>query len=222
MIAEVLRRIGAPGRFFVEFGIETGVEGNCVQLAADGWSGVFIEADPPAFAGLEERYSSNGRVRTVHAQVLPENVEQLFNEHGVPSEPDVLSIDVDGNDFWIWRALVTFRPRLLVIEYNAGLGLERALVQPYSPEFRWDGSDFFGASLGAMRTLGAEKGYVNVHNDSAGVNAFFVRSDLAGVLPPEDRVPTPRPTYGPNGEGHPRDPLGRRYLDLRDIGPAAD
>lgn len=222
MIAEVLRRIGAPGRFFVEFGIETGVEGNCVQLAAEGWSGLFIEGDPDAFAGLQERYSGNGRVKTVHARVLPENVEQIFDEHGVPREPDVLSIDVDGNDFWIWRALVSFRPRLLVIEYNAGLGSERRLVQPYSPDFRWDGTDFFGASLAALRALGDEKGYANVHNESAGVNAFFVRSDLAGRLPPTDRVPTPRPSYGPTGDGHPRDRLGRAYVDLREAGLAGD
>lgn len=218
MVAEVLRRIGAPGRFFVEFGIETGVEGNCVQLASEGWDGLFIESDADAFGALRKRYSQKERVRTVHSQVLPDNVERIFAEHGVPPEPDVLSIDVDGNDFWIWRALDRFRPRLLIIEYNAGLDPEALLVQPYSPDFRWDGTDFFGASIGALRALGEQKGYTNVYNESAGVNAFFVRSDLAGPLSVTEPVPTRRPSYGPTGEGHPRDPLARRYVDLRDAG----
>ena len=213
MIAEVLRRIEAPGHFFVEFGVETGVEGNCVRLAAEGWSGLFIEADDTAFAGLQQRYAANTQVTTAHARVLPETVELIFHEHGVPAEPDVLSIDVDGNDFWIWQALASFRPRLLIIEYNASLGPDRVLAQPYLPDFRWDGSDFFGASIAALRALGAEKGYVNVHNESVGVNAFFVRSDLAGDLTPAEPVPTPRPSYGPTGEGHPPDPLKRPYVN---------
>ena len=79
----------------------------------------------------------------------PENVDALLARRTAPSpEPDVLSIDVDGIDYWIWRALEAARPRVVVIEYNAHLGPDAELVQPLSPRIAWDGSDYFGASLG--------------------------------------------------------------------------
>ena len=70
-----------------------------------GWRGAYLEADAAAFAALERRFAANPRVRTVHAAVEPDTVEALFTVAGVPEEPDVVSIDVDGNDYWIWRAL---------------------------------------------------------------------------------------------------------------------
>ena len=93
------------------------------------------------------------------------------------------SIDVDGIDLGIWRALSIARPRLVVIEYNAALDPAAALVQPLEPPREWDGTDFFGASLGALRRVGREKGYRLVHTDVTGVNAFFVREDLAAPFP---------------------------------------
>jgi hypothetical protein len=102
VIAELVRRTGAPGRFFVEFGIGSGGEGNCVFLAdVLGWSGLFMEPDPDAHAALTRKFEGHPGVATLHATVTPENVEELFERAGVPAEPDVLSIDVDGNDYWI-------------------------------------------------------------------------------------------------------------------------
>jgi len=120
VLAELLRRIGVVSRWFVEFGIETGVEGNCVFLAdVMGWSGLFIEPQQDASKNLCRKYSANPAVHTRRALVRADNVEQLFAQAGVPREPDVLSIDVDGNDYWIWQALTTYSPRIVVIEYNA-------------------------------------------------------------------------------------------------------
>jgi hypothetical protein len=203
VIEEILRRVGTGGGGFVEFGVGAGLEGNCVFLAAVlGWPGLFMEADTDLFARLDARYEGFPAVRTVRALVGPENVDALLRDHGPSPEPDVLSIDVDGIDYWIWRALEA-RPRVVVIEYNAHLGPEAELVQPLAPRVDWDGSDHFGASLAALRALGARKRYRLVHTDLAGVNAFFVRADLAGPFGPEEAVPARAPNYFLGGEGHP-------------------
>jgi hypothetical protein len=212
VIEEILRRIGTRDRAFVEFGVGSGIEGNCVFLASVlGWRGLFMEADPDLFARLDARYEGHRAVRTIRALVGPENVDALLADHGPSPEPDVLSIDVDGIDFWIWRALEASRPRVVVIEYNAHLGPDAELVQPLSPRVAWDGSDHFGSSLAALRGLAARKGYRLVHTDLAGVNAFFVRGDLAGPFGPEEAVPARAPNYFLAGEGHPPHTGDRTY-----------
>ena len=210
VIEEILRRTGAPREHFVEFGIGAGVQGNCVRLAnTQGWSGLFMEADADAHDALAAKYAAVERVRTRREAVSPANVVAVLREEGVPPDLGVLSIDIDGNDWWVWRALgAHFRPRLMVIEYNATLGAQAALVRPELPD-PWDATTYFGASIQALRRLGSELGYRLVHTDSAGVNAFFVPAELTGAFPAEDRVPL----HGPGYE-LPPDPLGRPWVDL--------
>ncbi len=216
VLAEILRRIGAPARYFVEFGVEEGREGNCVFLAdVGGWHGLFMEGDSQRYAELERKYARSDRVRTRHEMVTPDNVQTLFEQASVPDEPDVLAIDVDGADYWIWEAIADYRPRVVVIEYNSALDPGRAVVQPRE-QGPWDGTDFFGASLGAIRRLGEHKGYRLVHTELSGVNAFLVRADLAeGRFPAPDAIPLRgSPNYFQTGYRHPADPHDRLYLDL--------
>jgi hypothetical protein len=124
----------------------------------------------------------------------------------VPTEPDVLSIDVDGNDYSIWQALTTYSPRIVVIEYNARWPLLERWVQPYDPERVWQGTDNYGASLGALRSLGEEKGYHFVHTELTGNNAFFIRADLEAVLPRPEVVPLRAPNHFLSGSDHPPHP----------------
>ena len=218
VLAEIFRRIGVGAeRFFVEFGVESGREGNCVYLAdVAGWRGLFMDGDERFFTALQHKYRATERVCTTLAMVAPENVQELFDAAGVPSEPDVLSIDVDGADYWIWEAVEACRPRVVVVEYNSALDPSRRLVQPVDHEGGWDYTDYFGASLGAMRTLGERKGYRLAHTELSGVNAFFVREDLAeACLPDAEDIPLRgTPNYFQRGISHPPDPAGRRYLDL--------
>jgi hypothetical protein len=212
VICELLRRIGIGARHFVEFGAEAGEEGNCVFLAEVlAWQGLFIEASDQ-FDALERRWAGRPRVETARSRVTPENVDALFAEHDVPAEPDVVSIDIDGNDYWVWEAM-SCRPRVVVVEYNGNLdtGAEVRLVQPYG-EAAWDKTAFFGASLGALESLGRRKGYRLVHTDLAGVNAFFVHEELAGELPSGDLVPRRAANYRLGGRGHRPDPQGRSYV----------
>jgi hypothetical protein len=214
VIAEVLRRCGPGTRWFVEFGAAEGLENNCVALAdLLGWHGLFIEAGQHEFATLEAKYRPVGAVATVPSLVTPDNVAGLFRAAVVPEEPDVLSIDVDGSDYWIWEALDGYRPRLVVIEYNATLDPARRLVQPRE-HGGWDGTAFFGASLGALESLAAAKGYRLVHTDLTGSNAFFVRDDLAAPFPAPEDVPRRAANLFLRGEHHPPDPQGRAYIDL--------
>jgi hypothetical protein len=215
VIQEITRRVGAGTHTFVEFGIGTGAEGNCVFLAeVMRWRGLFCEADPVAFASLQARYAHASKVMTVNARLTPESIESILLQAGVETEPTLLSIDVDGNDYYLWEALETIRPRIVVIEYNASLDPTVPLVQPYSAAGA-DGTAFFGASLAALESLARRRGYRLVHTELAGVNAFFVREDVAGdhFLQVAD-VPRRPPNYLLDGvRMHRPAPAGRTYAE---------
>lgn len=207
-VDEIFRRIGTTDRSFVEFGVGDGLENNTVALLLGGWAGLWIEASGPLAAKVRTGFAeplADGRLKLLESFVTAENIEALLDRGQVPAEPDLLSVDIDGNDYWVWRALRRFRPRAVVIEYNASLGRSARAVQPYRAEAVWDGTTAFGASLGALEDLGREKGYVLVGCDLVGVNAFFVREDLAG-----DRFLAPHtaerhfepPRFGTTGAGH--------------------
>jgi hypothetical protein len=214
VLAEILRRTGAPTRYFVEFGAGYGFENNCAVLAdCAGWSGLFVDAGSMESATLARKYGSNSRVSTLRAMVTPENVEALFEENAVPAEPDVLSIDVDGADYWIWEALSAYRPRVIVIEYNGTLEPGRRLVQPRD-RGSWDQTEYYGASLDALVSLGERKGYRLVHSELTGNNAFFVREDLPGEYPPADEVPHRAANLFLANLKHKPDFDGRAYVEL--------
>lgn len=202
VLDEILRRIEVETRTFVEFGTESGVEANCVYLAdVAGWSGHFLEADHTDFRRLQAKYALNAKVITRQAFVTPDNVQELFAALEVPRDFGVLSIDVDGCDYWIWKSLTKYRPRVVIIEYNGALP-DRPLVMPRdSPP--WTGSGHFGASLRAMRDLATDKGYRFVYSDLCGANAFFVRHDVLGEFLPEDEVRMQAANYRLAGSRHP-------------------
>ncbi len=216
VLQEILRRLGIGRGFFIEIGASSN-EANCLLLAdVFGWRGLVLEADDEEYANLARKYANSPSVRVVKMRVTRDSLTaDFFRSPRVPEEIDVLSIDIDGNDFWVWKGLTYGRPRVVVIEFNSGLDPKAQLVQPYEPYRPWSGGAFFGASLGAMRTLAAEKGYRLVHVDLTGTNAFFVRADLVGDsrFPPEDEVVTRASNYFlygfRHGEPHPKD----RYVN---------
>jgi hypothetical protein len=213
VLAEILRRTGAPGRWFVEFGSGDGNENNCRVLAdVLRWNGLFMDAGERQFELLAHRYAGHPTVRVAGTMVTPETIDALFERHGVPAEPDVVSIDVDGSDYWIWAAM-TARPRIVVIEYNGSLPVGRRLVQPRETG-PWEATDFYGASIEAMVELGERKGYRQVHCEMTGNNAFFVRDDLPGTFLARDAVLRRRTNFWLEGLRHPPDQTGRSYVDL--------
>lgn len=176
VIAELLRRVGAPTRTFVEIGSSDGGE-NCTRALAEvGWSGVWIEGDGER-AALASARALPG-VQVVNAFVERGNVAELLRGAAVGAEPDVLVVDIDGEDLAVLdAALVQHRPRLVVVEYNAAFVPPAVWSLPRRLAGGWDGTFRFGASLQAFVDTLAGR-YLLVHCDRSGVNAFFVRADL--------------------------------------------
>ncbi len=210
MLAEIFARIGAGDRYFVEFGAEDGLEGNTRFLREVlGWRGAYIEADPEQHARLSARLDPQ-TCTALCSMVTPANIESLLDRAGVPEAFDLLSIDIDGQDHHVWKAIERFRPRVVVIEYNAGIEPGRALVEP-TGKGPWDRTDYFGASIEALVGLGRSKGYRFVHAELAGINAFFVADECAA--PFDGIAPLRRaPGYDLQGLRHPPDPARRSYV----------
>ncbi len=211
LIHEIFRRIGEGSRTFVEVGTEGGQETNTAALLLNGWRGAWIEADLPEVEIIRTQlghYCDTGALKTVDAFVTRENINELLRGCTPAGELSLLSIDVDGNDYWIWEAIDCVQPRAVIIEYNATWRPPLPFVVPYDRAFRWDGSNYFGASLAAFERLGERKGYKLVGCCFSGVNAFFVREDLV-----QDRFAAPF-----TAENHYEPP---RYWMLRSAGHRA-
>ncbi len=212
IIEEIFHRIGTTSRFFVEFGCgKHGTENNSLLLLLKGWQGIWMECNAVHVKRIKDKFRSlveNKKLAVCPAFVTSENVNEIFTDLNVPKEFDLLSIDIDGNDYWVWQALGEFSPRLVVIEYNAIFPASMKWVMKEDKSYRWDGSSHFGASLKSMELLGAQKGYKLVGCDFCGVNAFFVRQDLVGdhFLTPftsENHYEPPR-YFLERQAGHPR------------------
>jgi len=119
-------------------------------------------------------------------KVTAENIQHLFQKYKVPKNFDLLSIDIDYNDYWVWNAIVDYFPRVVVIEYNSSIPPTESRVVPYDPNAKWDGTNYFGASLLALKNLGLRKGYTLIGCDNNGVNAFFCKSELLNTLKIKD------------------------------------
>jgi len=208
IIEEIFRRLKIDRGVFVEIGAEWGMECNCARLAREeGWSGYFIEGDPRVFEGLKANYRAFPNVSCINAWVTADNIEALLAAHGVPSEPQLLTIDIDGNDYWVWRSIEAWRPMVVAVEYNASYPPPQRWVMARNDEHVWKGTSYFGASLASLEALGESKGYSLVGTDSRGVNAFFVRSDLfdPGLFLVEGAAyHYSPPRYGFFGRGHRR------------------
>lgn len=111
-------------------------------------------------------------------RVTAGNIQELFKKYDVPKDFDLLSIDIDFNDYWVWKAITDYSPRVVVIEYNSSIPPTESRAVPYDPDARWDGTSYFGASLLALQNLGLKKGYTLVGCNDHGVNAFFCKREL--------------------------------------------
>ena len=183
IIEEIFNRIGTTNKIFVEFGVENGLESNSHYLLHKGWRGLWLEGNPESFKEIFSRFFPvirTGQLSCVNAFITKNNINDLISNAGVSGEIDLLSIDMDGNDYYIWQAIDVVRPRVLVIEYNAKFPPNHEWKMAYNENHIWDGSDWHGASLKALELLGRKLGYRLVGTNLNGVNAFFVRQELAG------------------------------------------
>jgi len=183
MIARIFELIGTTSRHFLEFGVEVGMENNTTALLIQGWSGAWIEGNQEYVRHIQaifRAFFEQQKLIVGNGYITAENIEGMFDALKTPEEFDFLSIDIDYNDYWIWKAINKFRPRVVCIEYNCAFGPTIDWKVKYHPNGKWDGSRNFGASLKALELLGREKGYSLVGCGLIGINAFFVRDDLLG------------------------------------------
>jgi hypothetical protein len=214
IIQEIFKRIETTNRIFVEFGVETGIECNTVKLLVEGWRGLWLDGDDKNFEQINTRFKSfvdSGHLAVRRSFITAENINALISHGGLRGPIDLLSIDIDNNDYWVWQAIDVIEPRVVVIEYNATLRPPLSLVVPYNPQQTWIGSNYFGASLDALVKLGRTKGYRLVGCSFSGANAFFVREEFAKDLfldpaTAEEHYEPPRYYFSPLKAGHPAQP----------------
>jgi hypothetical protein len=183
IIREIFRRIGPTTKSFVEIGAGNGLENNTVSLLFEGWKGLWIEASPQQVEKIERclpETIKRGDLAVVHARVIRANVNELVSSFVRKAELDLLSIDIDGNDWHVFNAIKGVSPRVVVIEYNAKFVPPLEFCMDYDEEHQWAGDDCYGASLKFLELGMAEKGYALVGCNLTGSNAFFVRTELAG------------------------------------------
>ena len=209
IIHAIFDTVGDGSRRFVEIGAGTN-GGNSGFLASEcGWSGMMLEANEDRLSKLKMHFEPLG-ITCLGNWVARENINDFIRDSGCEGEIDLLSIDIDGNDYWIWESITACSPRLVIIEYNSLFGPDRAVVVPYDAEFdrhrfveaAEGGHYYFGASLQALSRLAEQKGYRLVVTEPRGVNAFFLRNDVGQEIPACDPSSTYRMLVKYGRRGH--------------------
>ncbi|MGK9170838.1 hypothetical protein KXR53_31370 [Inquilinus limosus] len=210
ILAEIFGRIGTTDRRFLEIGVGDGSENTTRLLLALGWRGAWIECHPPSVAAIRQRFSreiASGDLLLIEDVITAENAADIAARIGTGEEDiDLLSVDIDMNTSHVWRAL-PIPARVACVEYNASFPPEVEFEVAYDPGSTWDGSNYFGASLKSLERIGHAKNMALVGCDLMGVNAFFVRRDLADLHFPGPRTAEAHfqpPRYHLSGRrGHP-------------------
>lgn len=175
-------------RSFVEFGVEDYRESNTrLLLQLHNWRGLVMDGSSAHIRDIQGQdiYWRHGLTAKC-AFIDKDNINDLLAEEGFGGQIGLLSVDIDGNDYWVWQAITVADPVIVVCEYNAVLGDRYALTVPYQADFQRTRAHhsnlYFGASLPALKSLASSKGYTFVGTTSTGCNAFFVRNDMAAAI----------------------------------------
>lgn len=176
-------KIPQLSRIFIEFGVENYEESNTrFLLMNDNWRGLIMDGAESniLFVRSSEyfwKYDLTARAAFIDA----ENINELISDAGFAREIGILSVDIDGNDYWVWEKIDVVNPIIVVVEYNGTFGSRYPVSVPYSPAFRRTQAHFsnlyWGCSLAALAHLAIKKGYTFAGCNSAGNNAYFVRND---------------------------------------------
>jgi hypothetical protein len=189
IIQFLVQRVPIENEIFVEFGVGDYRESNTrFLLVHDNWRGLVMDSDDAMHeflrsTGLAWRYEIDAKTAFIERN----NINDLIRTAGIDGDIGLLSIDLDGNDYWVLEAIDVVAPRIIVAEYNSVFGADAAVTVPYDPGFvrgekHWSWV-YWGASLAALTKLANEKSYALVGGNRAGNNAFFVRRDVLGEIP---------------------------------------
>ena len=184
IIQWLIRHIKFPNHTFVEFGVEDYRESNTRFLMMNNnWSGFVMDGSRANVDRIiKSEYYWKYDLKALSAFITAENVNDLILKSGFESDVGILHIDLDGNDYWIWKAIKVISPIIAIVEYNSVFGADRAITVPYDPSFNRTKAHFsnlyFGSSLSALNMLSQDKGYAFIGCNSSGNNAYFIRRDF--------------------------------------------
>jgi hypothetical protein len=164
-LIDLFNVIGRHNKFCVEFGAADGVRCSNTKYFVDEekWDYVYWDIEPASNIVSKEIVTS-------------ENVNRLFAKYNIPYIADLVSIDVNGIDYWIWKSLY-YKPRVVIIEFNPSIAKDRSWTIEYDSKFVFDNTSYFGASFLALKTLGVNKGYTLV--DATSLNMIFTQNEIA-------------------------------------------
>ena len=184
IIQWLINNIAISRKIFIEFGTQNYTESNTrFLLMHDNWAGLVIDGDESNINYIRNdeiywRYN----LKAVQCFITAENINTVFKENGIVGEIGILSVDIDGNDYWVWKAIEVVAPDIVICEYNHRFGTDKAITIPYDPMFTRDKGHYsciyYGASIRALSLLGESKGYSLVAGNSNGNNIFFVKNKL--------------------------------------------
>ncbi len=217
VVQKLFELIEPTSRYVVDFGCADGVTfSNSRRLVTQaGWAGLLMDGSHEEIQRAQAAYAAFPKAKVVEAWVYPGNVETLFEQYGVPEDLDLLSIDIDSNDYYVWKVIHNYHPKVVIIEFNVAFPPPQKVVVQYHPMNYWDrDSDYFGASIQSLYELGKKKGYELVHASSMGINLIFVEKKYFGRLGIRDNSPATLYRWGkgiagmtnfgrgPDGAGH--------------------
>ncbi len=185
VIQYIINKIEIPNKIFVEFGVETYTESNTrFLLMNNNWSGLVIDGSKKNIDYIKNDFIYwKYDITAIESFITRDNINNLISNYTNKEDIGLLSVDIDGNDYWVWEAIETIKPRVVICEYNSVFGSKEKVTVPYKENFIRSKEHYselyFGASLAAFCDLAGKKGYDFIGTTSAGVNAYFVRKDLS-------------------------------------------
>jgi len=203
---------GPYNKYYVEFGVQDGEECNTHILRENyNWNGLLMDGS-----------NSNHSINLKKEFITKENILSLFEKYNVPIHINLLSIDIDYNDFYCLKEILTkYKSDIIICEYNSSHGPDEDKVVIYNPNYMWDGTNYFGASLLSLQNLANKYNYSLVYCDKLGVNCYFVHNEIIRQknlnfkdLNSTEHIYNP-PKYGING--HPIDNSNRKYVSSDEL-----
>lgn len=196
IIQWLVQNVSIKRKIFIEFGVQNYTESNTrFLLMNNNWAGLIIDGDTDNINYVKHddiywRYN----LKAVANFITAENINDIFRDNGIEGEIGLLSVDIDGVDYWVWKSIDSVNPAIVICEYNHRFGKDKAVTVPYKSDFvryqaHYSGI-YYGASIQAFAHLAEKKGYSPVAGNMNGNNVFFVRNDLLNdvvkAIPIED------------------------------------
>ena len=188
IIQWIISKLPSPKPIFIEFGVEDYLESNTrFLLLNNNWKGMILDGSKTKMECVKSKnFYWRHDLQAISVFVDKDNIEQIFEANGFVGEIGVLSIDIDGNDYWVWEAVSVVEPQIVICEYNSIFGADKAVTVPYNENFQRTEAHYsnlyYGASLPALEILGKRKGYSLIGSNSAGNNAFFVKDEYSSFF----------------------------------------